>query len=661
MQLQLQPQPISNSSTPSRQTPAGLNSRSIVDPSGVLQEPQRPLSALESAGKYDPVPYDVKASPRIGVVPSSHDNVQSQHQYDDRGRHLPEDKDEAAPTNYDQPSRPPNSSTDPELEHEDSGPPQPNIFSNLGSTSDVIPRSTGQINTLEPYNETSAGFGSPQSVDSSNKTPTQADFTSLNHNYNIAGPTVPHEQHLNHEPEPSVRPRSAVSATDLAVDPENGHKKTPEPPQFRYSSQNQRIADSSTDAFMGTHAPEISRAFRDFEDSDATSHFVASRAEPPIVQPSEQYSRPSQSDVHHRLEEPGYANTSHESGRSLLNVPALVSPTAADVSNERAPRPFSFMDSISNQPERHWGQYSQREPSIDSLPSRMHPDRQPSPVSPQRSVVQDTPAQRGRGGPVHHGIDHDFIPDNSQTATSKRRSRSFSRLFKSSDQDTLPGDEQTTTKRRSRSISRLLKNPDLNDHPAFRQDALPTGGTDMPIHYYPEQISREDAIMPRQQATEYQLEGVGPPPTDSADARSRSRKNSKASSLFKTSNSPAKEAPVTKNGSEGGFIASPVNPPVASQKKPKRASLFRSLTGQKGHDHDKGRANPISPMPASLSERSQQSGPSTARDNGNSIPFDGESNKPRNKLQRASTSGFQQQAQDGGKKKRFSAMGVSSR
>lgn len=662
MQPQHQPQPISNSSTPSRQAPAYLESRSIAEPSRHEVALQRPLSPSKPSGTYGPTPYNTRGLPQLPVEPSLNDEVQSQHQYDDRGRHLAKEKNTLGSASYNQPSRLPNTLVDPDLGKDDSRLPQSKPLSQPATTNDVPPSPLRQINTQGSYNEASAGFSSPQSIDISNKTPTQADYTNSNRNYDVANSTTAHgNQFPYHEPEPTARPRSAVSAADLAADPKNGHMKSLAPPQSHYFPEDKGTVDTTVIALPDTDALDRSRALRESEESDATFHSTASHTEPPIVQPSDQSFVLAQPDAQHRLGDPRYIDSQSILGASSSNVPPPVPPIDAGVSNQPAPRPLSFAHCTPIQSEQHSRHNSQRAPSIDSLPSQIHPDRPPSPVSPQPSVVHEAPAQRGRAGPVHHGIDHDFLPNGSQTSTPKRRSRSFSRLFRNSDQNSIPGEEQATSKRRSRSISRLFRNPDLNDHPAYRQNALPAGGADMPMHYYPEQISREDASIPRQQATEYQLEGVGPPLTQPVAARSRSRKNSKGSSFFKASNSPVKEAAVSQNGSEVQFVASPIETPIASQKKPKRASLFRSLTRQKSHDRDQGREDFSSSISAPRGERSQQPGSGTPRDNDTSVPSKGESSRFRNKLQRASTSGFQQQEQDGSKKKRFSAMGVSSK
>ena len=627
LQPQYQPQSTSNSSTP-YQIPADSRIQSPPDPPQLHLEPQRPLSLFQSSGTYDPTPYDTCALPQIPVMPSLNDEGPNQQQYEDRSRHPVGGKDELPPSSYGNSTKPHSPSVHLKEERERFQPEQSIVPSGPEPTGIAAQRPSREETINEPNHRSSAGLGSPQFLDGSNKTPTQASFTRSDQSHGVDDSAATRgDESRYYEPVPSVRPKSGVSAADLALDPGNLQGVPFVPSQPSQSLRNQGIADVSSN-HSDERTSNRSRALNEPEESDVPFHTAAPRADPSSVQP---LSQPSTAEIR---------------------------PTAADVFHQPALRPFSFMENTPNHSERQSRRNSQRAPSIDSVPSEMHPDRPPSPVSPQRSVVQEITAQRGRTGPIHHGTDHDFLPDNSEMSTPKRRSRSFPRLFRSSDRDSLPSDEQNASKRRSRSISRLFKNPDLSKHPAFRQDDLPTGGTDMPMHYYPDQISHEDAIIPRQQATEYQLEGVGPPSVQPTGARSRSRTNSKGSSSFlNTSGSPGKGSLVRKAGPELQSVASSVALPPVGQKKSKRTSLLRSLTGQKSHDRDQGKSNAMQPTSELGGKRSQQANQVTPRDTGN-VALRGEPRQNHNKLQRSSTSGFQQHGQDSGKKKRFSAMGV---
>ena len=646
---QYQPQPVSSPSTPSGQSVIDIGKQSTPDSSRGSATPQRPLSYSQLPGSNHSTQYDARALPQLPTALAPKNDVLNQHQYDDRINCPAEEQDEPGHTIYDHPPRIPTPSSHVDPEGEALQPPHSSLLGGLTAADESVIRPSREKNTGESHIDSSSVPRSLQWADYSNKTPTQADFTSLTQDNSIYPRSVS-----------SVRPRSAVSAADLVVDPENGQGKNVMPSPSRYYLHNQGTTAMPTNTTTDSNAPSRLRALNKSQESDDTHSSAASHADPPTTQPYKQYTEASQLDTPHPSKEPRHMNQPSDLGASLPIPTPVVLPTTTGTSNERAPRPFSYMASTPNQSERQSRHTSERAPNIDSVPSRLQQDRPPSPVSPQPSVVQETLTQRGRAGPIHHGTDHDFLRDNSQISTRKRRSQSFSRLFKNSDTGFLPGDGQAASKRRSRSITRLFnKDPDLNDHPAYRQESLPAGGTDMPTHYYPEQISREDVIIPRQQATEYQLEGVGPPPAPPVDGRSRSRNNSKgSSSFFKTPSSLARESAVPQNRSEGHTVASLTNSPVASQKKFKRTSLFRSLTGQNGYDRDQGRTNSIVATSESRGEP-QQSSLITPRDNDSSNLSRGESNRVHNKLQRASTSGFQKQEQDGGKKKRFSAMGVS--
>ena len=629
MQPQSQPQYKYDPITSSRQAPTDSDSQDSADQSRNLVAPQRPLSVSHPLDPYVSTPHDTPQSAWVLVSPTHISEAPPQHDEWSRDRAKRNNGAEHEPAI--EPSEiqaPPTAST---LKNED-----------VVLQSIFPPRPFHDIKRRESYSNTPAGLGSPQSVHSSNKTPTQADFTSVDQNSQTGLSTTSRAQNSHFQPEFPVRPRSAVSAADLAVNPKNEHRLPYESSQPGLPLQNRDLVQKPVDNESDQIPYNYSHAPKDYEDSSITSQIEA-----PITQPGEQNSV-NHPDIKRSPDGPLYADTAPKSLPAVEN--ALY---------QGAPRPFSFMDNTPNESEQHSRHNSYRAPSIDSLPGQTRPDRSPSPVSPQRSVVQEVANQRGRTGPVHYGTDHDFLPEDSQESTPKRRSRSFSRLFKKSDTESPNRDEQSTSKRRSRSISRLFKNPDINDHPAYRQNALPTRGADMPLDYYPEQLNRGDAVIPRQQATEYQLEGVGPPPAQPADNKSRSRSNSKGTSFFKTSSSPTKELRTPPNGPKRQSVTSPIDLPTVSQEKTKRVSLLRSLTGQKGHDHDQSRDHSVPLLPVARDERPRQNVAAAPRENNNGFPSRDESSKARNKLQRASTSGHQHQEQDGGKKKRFSAMGVS--
>ena len=305
--------------------------------------------------------------------------------------------------------------------------------------------------------------------------------------------------------------------------------------------------------------------------------------------------------------------------------------------NQQARRPFSFVEYSSKEPPQLSRNVKPREPSIDSLPDEVHKNRPPSPVSPARSLTKENSNDLDELAPVQYGSDHDIIPV----------------------------DDRSTPPDRHRSFSRPFQSPDIAQHPAFRQEhelRSLTEATDLPTQYYPAQIRREEAFLPRQQGTEYQLEGVGPPPVEPARSKSRSRRSSRSSGFFKNlGNNSKAEIPPVPTGVERQSATPPApsstSTPPGTDKKSKRTSLFRSLTGHNGSGSDRSKESITAQAPGSRTDLLQQSHPRTPSADDEDFPTRGKSKKLRSKLQRNPTSGATEQ--ESGKKKRFSALGVS--
>ena len=296
--------------------------------------------------------------------------------------------------------------------------------------------------------------------------------------------------------------------------------------------------------------------------------------------------------------------------------------------------------------------FSVGRPSIESLSSRIDLDRPPSPLSPQLPI-QMTPEPRGRAvEPVHHGIDHDFGPE-SDMERARRRSSSFSRPFN--------GPE---SRRRS-------QGPDLDEHPAFRQRMPLTGDPATPEGSYPNQLTRDDALMPRPQAPEYALDEGGPPDLPSVETKSRSRRGSRSSAFFKslTKSFTDSDSPPMPNSSADHLDGSPTRSSTNIDKKSKRSSIFRLRKSQTDLTQDGAKSNEIvaptsaprsrSSSPTQLAAPPAPPKPSPWADD-DEFPM---RPKQRNsmglskKIQRASTAGAKNE--EGGKRKqnRFSAIG----
>lgn len=302
-----------------------------------------------------------------------------------------------------------------------------------------------------------------------------------------------------------------------------------------------------------------------------------------------------------------------------------------EVANQAVFRPFSFMDLPSNEYIPATSNNLQREPSTESDTSPRLTNRPPSPVSPQRSMKQRILDQQNRITP----------PSDNLTIGA------------------LPLDGGNDLMRRPQSYSQHFQDPNLQEHPAFRQTALATKGSELPKESYPTRMPREEAHLPRQQFTEYQLEGVGPPAIPPSENRTKSRRSSRSSAFFRNfGSSPKPEKSPSMHGSEVLHVESPTKALENNGKRSKRSSMFRTLTGRSGSDRNqlKGNVEEQATMPKSPIPRQSSTALHEKAEKAN-VSKDGFSGV-RNKLQRASTLVVAEK--NVGKKKRFSVIGVSS-
>ena len=288
-------------------------------------------------------------------------------------------------------------------------------------------------------------------------------------------------------------------------------------------------------------------------------------------------------------------------------------------------------------------------PSIDSLPSRIDPEGSPSPVSPQ-FPIQMMPQPRGRPiVPVPYDIDHDFGPE-SNVARARRRSQSRSQSL-----GPLDGRRRT-------------RGPSLQDHPAFRQHTPSMENLARPAQFYPDNITREQVLMHHQQKPKYALEGIGPPNLPSGEANSGSRRGSRSSAFLKSLAKSITESDTSATARPSGdyFDGSPA-PPSKVDTKSKRSSVFRlheNHTDIISSDRPKSKEN-IAPKPASRSTSSSASQLPPPTEPPKPVMDEGEDEFPirpkqtssaglSQKYQKASTSG---NGEEGSKRKRFSVMG----
>lgn len=475
-------------------------------------------------------------------------------------------------------------------------------------------------------------INSPRSAtSSSNRTPTQANFPNgspsatlrLNWQDGVGKPSP--WQEIREE---AVN-EAVVAHSDRTSQP-NPRLSTQQP----YSPENGAAIPTDRDT-TGSNTPQKQSS----GDSKSTIRNVRDGRE--LSEPSTTPSKP-----------PGLSKGEQDlMSRAPARMSALaaseVSPSAADVQRGAAKpsrsRPVSSSrDSLGVPGASQDNQM--RGSSFDGLPGGINHGISPSPVSLYRPTDREPFEQLGRTGPIHYGVEHDFVPD-SDHERARSRSRSYSR---------------TSTVTRSSQDSRRSREPSTDHTPPVQ----PSG--EVPSQLYSGHISREKSPTPHVQAPEYQVEGVSSPIEWPSASSPRSRRGSRSSAFFKslTLGSPSKgDEPPLPNAFDGHSGSSPVVSPGTGEKKGKRASILRSLTGNSGSGSASGRSKvnvtptPMVPQHVQPTQAAPAIPPQVEDDE---FPSRGNSRSAASKfgkrLQRSSTSGNKEQ--DTGKKKRFSGIGV---
>ena len=280
--------------------------------------------------------------------------------------------------------------------------------------------------------------------------------------------------------------------------------------------------------------------------------------------------------------------------------------------------------------------FSMREPSIDSLPSHIDLDRPPSPVSPYRPTTRETLEQRGGKGPIHFGLNHEFLPDSDREK----------RLGPNSHSRGLPSQD--------------AQRDNIHEYPVFGSSGDP------PPQTYPGRPSQDISPMLRQKAPEYQIEGMGAPIEWPSENQSRSRRGSRSSAFFKSLNIGKAEEPPLPNSPETRYNSSPINAGTPGDRKSKRSSIFRSLTGNSGSGSASAKSkenvtstpNPPISNYTPPAQTAPPPPPEQAEDD--EFPSRGPSRKATSKfgqrLQKPPKTDSPEQ--ESGKKKRFSGIGV---
>lgn len=273
-------------------------------------------------------------------------------------------------------------------------------------------------------------------------------------------------------------------------------------------------------------------------------------------------------------------------------------------------RPFSFMElSSSRKTHEPVPEILQHVRRNEAKSSGGRYDRDPSPVSPQRSM-------------------HD------QAVTARR----------STSDDFIPSEKQLELATQSSPF--LFQDPNLHEHPAFRHGTPPVNGSSLGGNQVPVETPRRISAVQQQQF---------PPavPPHGVIANSWRNPNDPPSLPALLAPTRAEEPrPITRPGHEDSQLQAPAAPKV----KAKRGSLFRSLNRRGSKDLDSGR-DPQEPTASPLATRIEPRKTSGHHEKTKADIKTSESKKAHNKLQRSSSAAIPEQ--ESGKKKRFSVLGVS--
>ncbi|KAI9880233.1 MAG: hypothetical protein M1830_004577 [Pleopsidium flavum] len=218
-------------------------------------------------------------------------------------------------------------------------------------------------------------------------------------------------------------------------------------------------------------------------------------------------------------------------------------------------------------------------------------------------------------------------------------------------------EEYTSVNQHHRSLLRSSQDPNIMELPVYHQHQPPLA-QDLPSHYYPAETRRQEGFLPRQQGTEYQLTGVGPPRPEQVN--NKSRRSSRGSSFLRRISGGSSSRPEIPTVASTGQRTNPdvtINSTETRKKMSKRASLFRAFDQNGGSESDRSKESMVAHAPGSRTDLLQRSGPITPK--ALEVATSGEHNpkikgnkKMQDKLQRFSMSGTAEA--DTGKKKRFS-------
>lgn len=326
-------------------------------------------------------------------------------------------------------------------------------------------------------------------------------------------------------------------------------------------------------------------------------------------------------------------------------------------------RPFSFVDEGTEVLNRRISQGAQEQPKMDSreyqektrgdVPDSEEKasllDRSPKSYSRpfQDPRLEDHPAYRLSQGEIDRSMVYS-TESHSADPYSYRQSNQGGQAFTPLRQSQYADYHQ-----------RPIRGDQYAGQPANGYSLPPSGPTSPPQQSYDQSVYGPNiqydhvdrAYLPRPQATEYQLPGVGPPPMPSSPPKTKSG----PSSIIFRSRSKSQSGVAPDDESESFDQPEP--------KSKRRSSLFRTLNGPKSDDsHGQSRAK--SNAHGSSDDFLQTASP-RAYDANNSYTSTNkemrpaEDKKKNKRLQRAQSSNFA--SQETGKKKGFSRLSVSLR
>ena len=441
------------------------------------------------------------------------------------------------------------------------------------------------------------------STDSRILRPTLTGNTELNNEHSAAGSDVPIQESLN-----SSRPdQSATNLLPLDDQAVSRFKPASNAPRLPYPDVGGLFHEGWDDQ-RETTASQIAT----WQHSQSPTTPETSNNMPHKSVDTEQPQSVSQNDNFEQIDQfsskPNQSLTDEPSPDQATILTTQPSSLTDDHAQNPKHRPFSFMELTSHKNHEPVQEILQHARSKEAKPSGDRYERDPSPVSPQRSL-QDLRNQ-------HSHTSDDFLPSEKQLELATQSSPYH------------------------------FQDPNLHEHPAFRHGApsvnTSSRNTDQVLTVKPHPIYG----VQQQQF---------PPAVPPHGIIGNSWRNPSDPPFLPALSAPEKaEEPKPIRGP--GYEDSKYKAPASPKTKPKRASLFRSLNGRSGKDHASGRDTQeiTASPPATRTEPNKV--PSHHENTQVNIRLS-ESSKAPSKLQRSSISAIPEQ--DLGKKRRFSLLGVS--